>query len=56
VQIVICQLLICGVEFTKTVMFSWIFIEGLHIHSRLVLDVFVTIPNYLAYHAIAWGR
>jgi len=55
VQTVICHVLICGVEFSKSVMFAWMFIEGLHLHNRVILVVFVTKPNYLAYNLVSWG-
>ena len=54
-QAVICQLLICGVEFSKTVMFAWMFVEGVHLHNRVIVIVFVTKPNYTAYNIVAWG-
>ena len=42
-------------EYTRTVMFSWMFLEGFYLHNVLVNSVFSTTPNYLVYHLIGWG-
>ena len=51
----ICQLLICGVEYTNAAMFAWMFVEGMHLHNRLILAVFVAKPNYVVYYVVGWG-
>jgi len=48
-------MLICGTEYTNTAMFAWMFIEGMHLHNRLILTVFATRPNYVMYKVVAWG-
>lgn len=52
----VCQLLICGIEYTKTVVFAWMFIEGLYLHNKLIVSVFTFKPNYLLYYIIGWGE
>ena len=37
-------------------MFAWMFIEGMHLHNRIILTVFVTKPNYVLYNVIGWGK
>jgi len=38
------------------VMFAWMFIEGFHLHNRLILNVFMSKPNYVVYNAVGWGK
>ena len=49
-------MLIFGVEYTKTVVFAWMFIEGLYLHNKLVVSVFTFEPNYILYYLIGWGE
>ena len=44
------------IEYTKTVMFMWMFVEGYHLHKTLVSSVFTSTPNYALYYIAAWGR
>ena len=52
----ICYVLICGVEYTNMVMFAWMLIEGVHLHNRLILTVFMTKPNYVLFGVLGWGK
>jgi hypothetical protein len=55
-QPIVCQLLIVCVEYTKTAMFAWMFIEGYHLHTKLIVSVFSFKPNYVIYYTIGWGK
>ena len=44
------------VEYTKTVMFMWMFIEGMYLHNMLVVSVFSGKPNYVLYYLLGWGK
>ncbi|ELU10117.1 hypothetical protein CAPTEDRAFT_219483 [Capitella teleta] len=52
---VLCECLLTLIEYTKTVMFMWMFIEGMYLHNMLVVSVFSGKPNYLLYYIMGWG-
>lgn len=54
-QQVVCELLYALMEYTKTVMFMWMLIEGMYLHNMLVLSVFSGKPNYVIYYSLGWG-
>ncbi|KAI0243281.1 PDF receptor [Lamellibrachia satsuma] len=51
----LCEVLLTFVEYSKTVMFMWMFIEGVYLHNMVVVSVFSGKPNYILYYAIGWG-
>lgn len=56
-QPILCETLITVVEYTKTVMFMWMFIEGMYLHFMLVVSVFSTSkPNYPLFYLLGWGE
>ena len=44
------------IEYTKTVMFMWMFIEGMYLHNTLVISVFSGRPDYILYGCLGWGE
>ena len=44
------------VEYTKTVMFVWMFIEGMYLHNMLVVSVFTGRPKYVLFYILGWGK
>ena len=56
VQRVVCEMLLAVGEYTRTVMFMWMFIEGFYLHNIIVVTVFSCEPNYLCYYALGWGK
>lgn len=50
----LCESMIVFVEFTKTAMFSWMLIQGLHLQITLA-SVFNVTPNYKLYYGLGWG-
>ena len=55
-QPIVCECLQSLVEYTKTVMFTWMFIEGFYLHKLVVTSVFPPTPNYVAYYVAGWGE
>ncbi|XP_023323889.1 PDF receptor [Eurytemora carolleeae] len=53
---VLCELMIILLEYAKTVMFHWMFIEGIHLHNILVVNVFLTNSdrNQTIYLLVGW--
>lgn len=54
-QPILCESMIVLVEFTKTAMFSWMLIQGLHLQITLA-SVFNVTPNYKLYYGLGWGK
>lgn len=53
-QEILCKTSIVILEYTKTTMFMWIFIEGLYLHNVIAVAVFN--DSFLKfYSAVAWG-
>ncbi|XP_013418190.1 PDF receptor [Lingula anatina] len=52
---VVCEALYILMEYTWTVMFMWMFIEGLYLHNQITVSVFSDGPNFKLYHCIGWG-
>jgi len=55
-QPIVCECLLTLVEYTKTVMFMWMFIEGYYLHNIVVVTVFPFDLNYTAYYVVGWGQ
>ncbi|XP_074659575.1 PDF receptor-like [Tubulanus polymorphus] len=52
---IVCELLYALVEYTKSVMFMWMFIEGVYLHDMIAMSVFSGQPYYVFYYLIGWG-
>ncbi|XP_012946848.1 PDF receptor [Aplysia californica] len=52
---IFCEILYSLVEYTKTVKFMWMFIEGLYLHNMIAVSVFSGKPNYKVFYSIGWG-
>ena len=55
-QPVFCEILYALLEYTKTVKFMWMFIEGLYLHNMIAVSVFSGKPNYAIFYAMGWGK
>ncbi|KAJ8313895.1 hypothetical protein KUTeg_008456, partial [Tegillarca granosa] len=53
---VFCELFYALLEYTKTVQFMWMLIEGLFLHNLIAISVFSARPNYLIFYALGWGK
>lgn len=51
----LCKSIYSLLEYTKTVCFMWMFIEGFYLHNMIVVSVFSGNPNYLFYYFLGWG-
>jgi len=52
----VCECLQTLVEYSKTVMFMWMFIEGFYLHNLVVMTVFPTSLNYAVCYVVGWGQ
>ena len=55
-QPILCEILLTLMEYTKTVMFMWMFIEGIYLHNMVAVSVFSGGPNYIVYYLLGWGK
>lgn len=51
----LCKAIYSLLEYTKTVCFMWMFIEGFYLHNMIVVSVFSGNPNYFLYYLLGWG-
>ncbi|XP_059148370.1 PDF receptor-like [Physella acuta] len=52
---IFCEVLYSLLEYTKTVKFMWMFIEGIYLHNMIAVSVFSGKPNYIVFYSIGWG-
>ncbi|BFZ01893.1 hypothetical protein BsWGS_04932 [Bradybaena similaris] len=52
---VVCEALYSLLEYTKTVKFMWMFIEGIYLHKLVAVSVFSGKPNYVIFYVVGWG-
>nr|QNG56008.1 pigment dispersing hormone receptor 43673 [Carcinus maenas] len=52
---VLCEASYVLLEYARTAMFMWMFIEGLYLHNKITVTVFQHRFYYSAYHAVGWG-
>ncbi|KAL5007212.1 hypothetical protein ScPMuIL_016018 [Solemya velum] len=52
---IFCEMLYVLMEYTATVQFMWMLIEGLYLHNMIAVSVFSGSPNYLIFYLIGWG-
>ncbi|CAG5132161.1 unnamed protein product, partial [Candidula unifasciata] len=51
---VVCEVLYSLLEYTKTVKFMWMFIEGVYLHKMIAVSVFSGKPNYVIFYIMGW--
>ncbi|XP_069936149.1 PDF receptor-like, partial [Cherax quadricarinatus] len=52
---VLCEASYILLEYARTAMFMWMFIEGLYLHNKITVTVFQHRFYYSVYHAVGWG-
>ncbi|KAK0044931.1 PDF receptor, partial [Biomphalaria pfeifferi] len=52
---IFCEILYSLLEYTKTVKFMWMFVEGIYLHNMIAVSVFSGKPNYVIFYTIGWG-
>lgn len=52
---VLCEVAVTILEYSSTVMFMWLFIEGLYLHNQITVSVFTSSPKFLLFYFIGWG-
>ncbi|PVD30919.1 hypothetical protein C0Q70_10194 [Pomacea canaliculata] len=51
---VFCEILYSLLEYTKTVKFMWMFVEGLYLHNMIAVAFFSGKPNYVLFYSLGW--
>ncbi|GAB1603410.1 PDF receptor-like [Argonauta hians] len=51
----VCKIAYSLLEYTKTVSFMWMFLEGFYLHNMIVVSVFSGNPKYKIYYLLGWG-
>ncbi|XP_042234689.1 PDF receptor-like [Homarus americanus] len=51
----LCEASYVLLEYARTAMFMWMFIEGLYLHNKITVTVFHHKFYYSVYHAVGWG-
>ncbi|CAM1297763.1 pdfr-1 (predicted) [Pycnogonum litorale] len=52
---VVCEAAYVILEFARTAMFSWFFVEGFYLNQVVVVSTLSFEPNYLLYYLLGWG-
>ncbi|XP_014469715.1 PREDICTED: PDF receptor [Dinoponera quadriceps] len=52
---VLCEVSYVLLEYVKTAMFTWMFIEGLFLHNMVTVTVFQETSYYRMYRLVGWG-
>ncbi|XP_042206987.1 PDF receptor-like [Homarus americanus] len=52
---VLCEVFYVLMEYARTAMFLWMFIEGHYLNSMLTVAVFTDQPNHTMYGEVGWG-
>ncbi|KAK4321046.1 hypothetical protein Pmani_008154 [Petrolisthes manimaculis] len=52
---ILCESFYILLEYGRSAMFMWMFIEGMYLNNLISVDFFQGPPNYSAYYAIGWG-
>ncbi|MPC88004.1 PDF receptor [Portunus trituberculatus] len=55
-QPVLCEAFYIVLEYGRSAMFMWMFIEGMYLNNLISVAFFQGPPNYSAYYAIGWGE
>ncbi|XP_023220341.1 PDF receptor-like [Centruroides sculpturatus] len=51
---ILCEVCYAVMEYARTCVFTWMFLEGIHLHTTVVL-VFRKKVDFLVFHLIGWG-
>ncbi|CAL4061366.1 unnamed protein product, partial [Meganyctiphanes norvegica] len=51
----LCEGFYILLEYARTAMFLWMFIEGMYLNNMVTLTVFHDKPNYRIYYLLGWG-
>ncbi|XP_077302140.1 pigment-dispersing factor receptor isoform X2 [Arctopsyche grandis] len=51
----LCEASYVLLEYARTAMFMWMFVEGLYLHNMVTVTVFQERQYYLLYYAMGWG-
>ena len=52
---VLCEASYVLLEYARTTMFMWMFIEGLYLHNMVTVTVFQESAHYSVYTVVGWG-
>ncbi|XP_068084336.1 PDF receptor [Anabrus simplex] len=52
---VLCEASYVLLEYARTAMFMWMFVEGLYLHNMITVTVFHENSYYIAYTVLGWG-
>nr|XP_045613298.1 PDF receptor-like [Procambarus clarkii] len=52
---ILCESFYILLEYGRSAMFMWMFIEGMYLNNLISVAFFQGPPNYSAYYAIGWG-
>ncbi|GIY29609.1 hypothetical protein CDAR_374181 [Caerostris darwini] len=52
---VLCELCYVLLEYTRTAVFVWMLLEGIHLHTSIVV-VFPNEVKFVFFHCIGWGE
>ncbi|XP_076033615.1 PDF receptor-like isoform X2 [Oratosquilla oratoria] len=52
---ILCESSYVLLEYARTAMFMWMFIEGLYLHNKITVTVFQHKFYYSVYHMVGWG-
>ncbi|XP_061180385.1 PDF receptor-like [Saccostrea echinata] len=50
-----CETIYTLLEYTVSVQFMWMFVEGIHLHNIIAVSFFSGKPNYFVYYILGWG-
>ncbi|XP_022310010.2 PDF receptor-like [Crassostrea virginica] len=50
-----CETIYTLLEYTESVQFMWMLVEGIHLHNIIAVSFFSGKPNYVFYYILGWG-
>ncbi|XP_048754972.2 PDF receptor-like [Ostrea edulis] len=50
-----CETIYTLLEYTESVQFMWMFVEGIHLHNIIAVSFFSGKPNYFVYYVLGWA-
>lgn len=56
VQPILCESFYISLEYGRSAMFMWMFVEGMYLNNLISVAFFQGPPNYSAYYIIGWGE
>ena len=51
-----CETIYTLLEYTESVQFMWMLVEGIHLHNIIAVSFFSGKPNYVFYYILGWGK